>query len=211
MAKSGVITLALMAALSQSAFTLAGQHGVSEESIDRTALFRTVGAMYGLDPALLGAIATAESHNDAHKVSRKGAIGLMQLMPTTAWQFSVTDPFDPVDSTLGAGRLLYSLRRHRACRDLPQLIAAYNAGLGAVERYRCIPPYAETREYVRRVLWLYLLGTELPSQKRVNRETTENLPPERIMRSDALVNGDRLVLDQLADLKQRRAAALKAR
>jgi soluble lytic murein transglycosylase-like protein len=210
MARSSLIALALVAALSQSAFSLAGQHGVSDESIDRTALFRAVGAMYGLDPALLGAIATAESHNDARKVSRKGAIGLMQLMPATASQFSVADPFDPVDSTLGAGRFLSSLRRHRACRDLPQLIAAYNAGLGAVERYRGTPPYSETREYVRRVLRLYLLGTDLPGQNRVNHQTTENLPPKRIMRSHALVNGDQAVLDQLTDLKQQRAAALKA-
>jgi soluble lytic murein transglycosylase-like protein len=210
MAKSSLIALALVAALSQSAFSLAGQHGVSEESIDRIALFRAVGAMYGLDPALLGAIATAESHNDAHKVSRKGAMGLMQLMPATAWQFSVADPFDPVDSTLGAGRFLSSLRRHRACRDLPQLIAAYNAGLGAVERYRGIPPYAETREYVRRVLWLYLLGTDLPGQSRVKQQTTENLPPKGIVRSHALMNGDQAILNQLADLKRRRAAAVKA-
>jgi soluble lytic murein transglycosylase-like protein len=211
MVKSGVITLALVAALSQSAFALAGQHAVIGESIDRTALFRAVGAMYGLDPALLGAIAAAESHNDAHIVSRKGAIGLMQLMPTTAWQFSVADPFDPVDNTLGAARFLDYLRRHRACRDLPQLIAAYNAGMGAVERYRGIPPYAETREYVRRVLWLYLLGTDLPGQGRVKQQTTENLPPKGIVRSHALVNGDQAVLDQLADLKRRRAAAMKAR
>jgi hypothetical protein len=207
MVKPVAIGLVLVAALLYAAFALAGQPTEGAERFDRIALFRAVGGMYRLDPDLLGAIATTESHNDAHIVSRKGAIGLMQLMPTTAGQFSVTDPFDPVDNVLGAARFLDYLRRHRACRDLPQLIAAYNAGEGAVERYQGIPPYAETVEYVRRVLWLYLLDTEPPGQNRSPQETTEKLPAKHRVRGWASSNSDQPVLDQLADIKRQRAVA----
>lgn len=197
--------------LLRSPAALAGPLGADDESFDRIALFRAVGAMYGLDPALLGAIATAESGNNDRAVSNKGAIGLMQLMPATASRFNVADPFDPVDNALGAARFLDYLRSRQACRDITGLIAAYNAGAGAVERYQGIPPYPETREYVRRVLWLYLLDGTPPIRSGSNQATTGRLSAKSIGGTRTPVNGDQAVLDQLAELKRERASAAKAR
>jgi hypothetical protein len=82
----------------------------------------------------------------------------MQLMPDTARRFGVSHPFDPIENVLGAARFLAYLHENVGIEDLPMLLAAYNAGEGAVWHYRGIPPYRETREYVRRVLLTYLLG-----------------------------------------------------
>jgi soluble lytic murein transglycosylase-like protein len=133
--------------------------------VDRHAMFAIVGRLYGFDPELLEAIATVESNGDAGAVSDAGARGLMQLMPPTAQRFHVSDPFDPVQSALGAVRFLDYLRRVRglspnsAGGNFPQLLAAYNAGDGAVKKYAGLPPYRETRNYVRKVLLVYLLGS----------------------------------------------------
>jgi hypothetical protein len=121
-------------------------------------IFEIVGIAFNLDPSLLQAIASVESGGHATAVSPKGASGLMQLMPDTARRFGVSDPFNPVESVLGAARFLAYLHEYAGIDDLPQLLAAYNAGEGAVSRYRGLPPYPETREYVRRVLLTYLLG-----------------------------------------------------
>ena len=86
----------------------------------------------------------------------------MQLMPATARRFGVSDTLNPVENVSGAARFLAYLRQDAQIQDLPELLAAYNAGEGAVARYGGIPPYEETREYVRRVLWAYLLS-EPPS------------------------------------------------
>jgi hypothetical protein len=190
----------------QSALAFEPQSTISDESIDQPALFRTVGTMYSLDPGLLEAIATAESSNNAAAVSPAGAMGLMQLMPATAWQFSVSDPFDPIDNIIGAARFLSYLRNHQACQDLPSLIAAYNAGIGAVQRYRGIPPYAETRAYVRRVLWLYLLGMKNSPERTIRRANKNAAQPTRSPRT-AFVDYDQTMLDQLSDLRRRRTAA----
>ena len=207
--KARAIILAVVVVLLHSV-AWAGQLGSGDDSIDRIALFRAVGAMYGLDPALLGAIATAESNNKSQAVSAKGAIGLMQLMPATASEFNVADPFDPVDNALGAARLLDYLRRHPGCRALPQLLAAYNAGAGAVKHYQGIPPYPETREYVRRVLWLYLLGTRPPVESGHGQTAAKDLSPNSSIKRQTPVSSDQAILDQLADLKRERAAAVKA-
>jgi transglycosylase-like protein with SLT domain len=180
------------------------------DSIDEHALFRVVGAMYGLDPDLFEAIAFVESHDDPRAISGKGAMGLMQLMPTTASRYKVADPFDPVESVLAAARFLDYLRGQQACGDIPTLLAAYNAGDAAVKRYHGIPPYAETRKYVRAVLWLYLLSG--PSAgNRLNQRATQNLPEPKTVGSHEPASGDRAVLDQLADLKRQRQVAGEAR
>jgi soluble lytic murein transglycosylase-like protein len=209
MAKLITIAIIVAALPNQSASAFEGRGTSSHQSIDRPALFRAVGAKYGLDPALLEAIAAAESSNNAAAVSPAGAVGLMQLMPATAWQFSVSDPFDPVDNTIGAARFLNYLRSHQACQSLPALIAAYNAGIGAVQRYRGIPPYAETRDYVRRVLWLYLLGMERASPAGAARQGND-LSRANHSPSTRPVNYDQAMLDQLSDLRRRRAAAAKS-
>lgn len=163
---------------------------------------RAVGDMYGLDPDLLMAIAKVESNRSARAVSSKGAQGLMQLMPDTAARFDVSDPFDPVDNLLGAARFLNYLRQWQQAdpdlRHLPELLAAYNAGPAAVEKYRGIPPYRETREYVRRVLWAYLLGVQPP--KDVVQPTTGQT---RAVRRD----GDLELLQQLGEIRRERGLA----
>jgi hypothetical protein len=125
-------------------------------------IFDVAGVAYNLDPALLKAIARVESGGRVEAVSPKGASGLMQLMPETARRFGVQDPFDPVQNVVGAARFLAYLRQYARIEDLPQLLAAYNAGEGAVAHYGGIPPYAETHEYVRRVLFDYFLGVRPP-------------------------------------------------
>ncbi|HFD10868.1 MAG TPA: DUF4124 domain-containing protein [Crenotrichaceae bacterium] len=107
-----------------------------------------------LDPKLLHAIIQAESAYDHLAVSRAGAVGLMQLMPATARQYGVTNRRDPAQSIEGGARYLKKLLAEFSSKDLA--IAAYNAGEGAVHKYgNRIPPYKETRTYVKRVLRNY--------------------------------------------------------
>jgi hypothetical protein len=125
-------------------------------------LFRAAAELYSIDPDLLAAIASVESGGNSDAVSPKGAQGLMQLMPATANRFRVLDPYDPVSNTLGAVRFINFLRQYRTARgdgaplSLPEMLAAYNAGEGAVDKYNGIPPYPETQQYVRKVLIAYL-------------------------------------------------------
>jgi hypothetical protein len=112
-------------------------------------LFAAAESRYGLPAGLLGAVARTESGLRADAVSPAGARGLMQLMPATARGLGV-DPFDPAQAIDGAGRLLAGHLQDFGSVELA--LAAYNAGSGAVRRYGGIPPYDETRAYVRRVL-----------------------------------------------------------
>jgi len=114
-------------------------------------LIETAARTHGLDPALLSAVATVESHFDPRALSPKGAAGLLQLMPATARRFGVSDVFDASQNVdAGARYLSWLLDRYDGRTDLA--LAGYNAGEGAVDRHKGIPPYRETREYVRRVL-----------------------------------------------------------
>lgn len=107
-----------------------------------------------LPPALVKAILKAESNGHRLAVSNKGAMGVMQLMPFTSKRFKVDDPFDPIQNIEGG--ILYIKELLTMFQgDLVQTVAAYNAGPGAVRKYRGVPPYAETRGYVKRVLSLY--------------------------------------------------------
>ncbi len=179
-----------------------------ERPLDQHALFRAVAALYNLDPGLLEAIAAVESHGDPAAVSPAGAQGLMQLMPDTARRFRVTNAFDPVDNALGAARFLDHLRRRQQGRPdsnvgLPEFLAAYNAGEGAVDKYRGVPPYPETQQYVNRVLQKYL-GGGLPPLVPV---MTRSGP---IPRRPTSAESDRRLLDQLHRLRQARADAEQA-
>jgi len=116
--------------------------------------FREASLLYHLPESLLRAVARVESDFHPGVVSSAGAIGLMQLMPATAASMGVQDPFDPRQNILGGARFLRILA-NRFNGDLVLTIAAYNAGDGAVLRHNGVPPYAETRRYVRRVLRHY--------------------------------------------------------
>ena len=122
------------------------------DAFDET--FRSIARSTGVDDAWLRAIAHAESGFDARATSIKGAMGVMQLMPRTAAEYGVADPYASTESIRGGARLLGDLMR-RYEGDLSLVAAAYNAGIGTVERYGGIPPYAETQAYVAKVLALH--------------------------------------------------------
>ncbi|HEY0721709.1 MAG TPA: lytic transglycosylase domain-containing protein [Gammaproteobacteria bacterium] len=117
-------------------------------------LITDTASRHGVDPALLRALIHAESNFNHQALSRAGAQGLMQLMPQTQKQFGVKDPYNVGENVEAGTRLLKRLLvKYR--NDFKMAAAAYNAGEEAVERYRGVPPYEETQNYVRRVSQLY--------------------------------------------------------
>jgi soluble lytic murein transglycosylase-like protein len=111
---------------------------------------RRVADRYGLDQDLVHAVISVESAYDPRAVSPRGAVGLMQLMPATAAELGVHDLTDPHDNIVGGVRHLRRLM-DRYDGDLVLSLAAYNAGMAAVDRHGGVPPYRETMDYVRRV------------------------------------------------------------
>lgn len=109
---------------------------------------------FGVSFPLLKAIIKAESDFDAQAVSKKGAMGLMQIMPQNFKPLGLKDPFDPTQN-INAGARYFRQLYDRFNGKLALSLAAYNAGPTAVDRYQTIPPYEETEEYVRRVLRYY--------------------------------------------------------
>ncbi|MEE2664228.1 MAG: lytic transglycosylase domain-containing protein [Myxococcota bacterium] len=116
-------------------------------------LIERAASAYDVAPALVKAVIAAESDFDPTATSHKGAQGLMQLMPETALGLGVSDPYSPRDNVLGGTRYLRELLDRYG--DMSRALAAYNAGPRAVDRYRGVPPYRETQQYVSRVLHYY--------------------------------------------------------
>jgi soluble lytic murein transglycosylase-like protein len=126
--------------------------GLSANSYE--SLIRSASSRYSVDPDLIRAIIKVESDFDSTARSHKGATGLMQLMPETARLHNVEDLYDPSANIEGGVRHL-KLLLGKYQGDIELSLAAYNAGIKAVEKHGGIPPFAETRDYVRRVLNYY--------------------------------------------------------
>jgi soluble lytic murein transglycosylase-like protein len=114
-------------------------------------MVRSMAPKYGLDPKLVLAVIAVESNFDAFTLSPKNAMGLMQLIPETSKRFGVSKPFDARENIRGGMSYLRWLLAYFE-GDLVLVAAAYNAGEGAVEKHRGVPPYAETQDYVRKVI-----------------------------------------------------------
>jgi soluble lytic murein transglycosylase-like protein len=129
-------------------------HASVRAPLELTDAIRDASRQHGVDPRLVAAVARRESAWRANVVSNKGAIGIMQLMPETARFLGVTDAFDARQNIFGGTRYLRTLL-DSFNGDLDLTLAAYNAGPGAVQKYRGIPPYRETRAYVAAVRATY--------------------------------------------------------
>ena len=128
---------------------------VTSEQVN--AAIEEAAARHDVDPNLVRAVVKVESNFNAHAVSPKGAMGLMQLMPQTARELNVSNPFDPQQNVeAGVRHLRHLLDNYGG--DIRLTLAAYNAGQGAVERHGGIPRFRETQDYVKRITNLYWHG-----------------------------------------------------
>jgi soluble lytic murein transglycosylase-like protein len=144
--REALVTLKSARVLSYQSYGTA----VYDSSADAPVLFKEAAQTHGVDPRLLLAIAHRESAMNPNATSRVGACGLMQLMPATARFLGVSNIFDPHENVFGAARYLRTLL-DTFHGDLDLTLAAYNAGPGAVLRYKGVPPYPETKAYVKYV------------------------------------------------------------
>lgn len=133
-------------------------HQASQDEIDASIVMAA--ARHNVDPNLVRAVVKVESNFNSNAVSRKGAMGLMQLMPSTARSLKVNNPFDPEQNVDAGVRHLKQLLENYG-GDVNLTLAAYNAGSGAVARSAGVPHYAETQNYVRRITNLYYGGFDL--------------------------------------------------
>jgi soluble lytic murein transglycosylase-like protein len=127
---------------------------VPPPALDLNQVVNSASAAYHLDPDLVNSVIHAESGFNSHAISRKGAQGLMQLMPDTASKLGVANAFDPRANVTGGSRYLRELLE-RYNFDLIKALAAYNAGPKRVEQFNGVPPYSETRAYVSRIVREY--------------------------------------------------------
>ncbi|MBM3729048.1 MAG: lytic transglycosylase domain-containing protein [Acidobacteria bacterium] len=147
----------------------AEQAGTLSQFIDHTA------AAYDVDPLLVHSMIRAESNYNPHAISHRGAQGIMQLMPATARRFDVRNVWDARQNIEGGIRYIRFL--NTLFTDKRLVVAAYNAGEGAVQRYGWIPPYAETYEYVRRVNNFYA-----QAKKQAATQVAQSAPPAEPVR-----------------------------
>lgn len=134
-------------------------------------IFQKASQTYNIDVELLKAVAKQESGFDANSTSSSGAMGIMQLMPSTAQSLGVTDAYNPYQNIMGGAKLLSNLL-NKYNQDTSLALAAYNAGSGNVDKYGGIPPFEETQNYVPKVLGYYAEGVTIPSDKDISASGT---------------------------------------
>jgi hypothetical protein len=140
------------------------------------AIIHEKASMYDLDPSLIKAVIATESNWNKRAVSPKGAMGLMQLMPATATEMNVRNPYDPEENIEGGTKYLrYLLERFSG--DLTLALAAYNAGPKTVEKFGYVPPITETKQYVNKVLSLYNGKTGVPPLSNESPTTKKKYEP----------------------------------
>jgi len=150
-------------------------HKITQQSIDSA--IDAAAKRHNVDANLVRAVIQVESNYNPRAVSRKGAMGLMQLMPSTARQLKVANPFDPNQNIDGGVRHLKLLLDNYG-GDVQLSLAAYNAGSGAVARSGGVPPYSETRGYVKKITKLYgatSTGTGAAASIRMSRDAEGHL------------------------------------
>ncbi len=156
-----------------------GASNSKEDRLDR--IVREAAERHKVDPALVKAVITTESGWNPQAVSRKGAVGLMQLIPQTAQRFGVNNSFDPAQNVEGGTTYLKSLL-DRYNGDLPKSLAAYNAGERAVDLSGGVPGYPETQMYVQKVTRAYFRPGS-------GRDPSLWSPPRRPVRQEIEPNG----------------------
>jgi len=154
-------------------------NSVIDQRLDR--IVRDAAARHDLDPALVKAVISTESGWNPQAVSRKGAVGLMQLIPGTAQRFGVNNSFDPAQNVEGGTTYLKSLL-DRYNGDLSKSLAAYNAGEHAVDMHGGVPAYRETQQYVRKVTDAYFRPGS-------GRNSTQGSPPKAPVRKEVDAKG----------------------
>ncbi len=121
---------------------------------DYSGYVQQAAAKYEIEPDLIHAVIKTESNGNHRAVSRKGAMGLMQLMPSTAYDMNVANPFNPEENIEGGTKYLKQLLE-KFNGDLTLALAAYNAGPKTVEKYGNVPPISETKQYVKKIISLF--------------------------------------------------------
>ena len=148
--------------VSAAALAVSRPRDLSKERQEFNALVEQASRAHSMDPLLVDSVIQVESNYNPHAVSSKGAEGLMQLIPSTARQYGVQNSFDPEQNIEGGIRYLKYLQS--LFSDERLVLAAYNAGEGAVSKYGWIPPYAETQDYVYKVGRYYGLARRQQTQ-----------------------------------------------
>lgn len=146
------LLLGLLYGCSDAGYLPYAPHALNPAEIQ--ALVNDASSRIGVQPALVNAVVMAESAGNPSAISTAGAQGLMQLMPGTSASCGISNPFDPQQNVDCGTRYLHGLLQ-RYNNNVELAVAAYNAGPGAVDQYHGVPPYAETRAYVDRVLTAY--------------------------------------------------------
>jgi soluble lytic murein transglycosylase-like protein len=145
-----LLTAAALSAPHAAKVTASKAWGIPTTSLSSIDIIAEAAEKYDLDPRMIRAVMQAESAFNAMAVSPVGALGLMQLMPAVAEELGVTDPLDPRQNIMGGSQHLKKmLTSHRG--NVRLALASYNAGPGNVKKYRGIPPFKETRNYVKKI------------------------------------------------------------